>query len=500
MDIIHRLIGNFALGIFILLFYEKTINTKPKNRSYLFGPAVMFATYMFFVHTYIQEPGRIMGGILILGISLWLWKRNINWAALVLAFSFGYCTWIVALYISAFLLNGLLDMEETVFYWGLALCMQASFYSLLYTAIRLKNGIPSIDELEIKGIIFSATGIVLAFWGAYHMTLQRLYESNRPLFRAAFAALIIVALAATFLIVLFSKRYRERIKAEKHCLALTKDNLELSSKHHGFRALVQSSSALCIKLIDRVKTMPGQHRITDMAEVLRYLELAKQCNIDINEKFALEDIIKEVQGFVVPEDWLLLKVAVVEAIKECERKEFAVFAHSTATTWEQIRVSKAKLVRLVQNLLSNALKELERTEIDEKALEIYFFDDDDGTFTIEVIDTAHEFHSQVLANLGRRGNSTNGTGNGYAEVFEFLVETGASLLIIEQMKAGNPKKTIRVAFDYQERILIRTSYRYVTLKEALIGTRLEVEPWLSENQSPIETHMEYDSISAKRFN
>jgi len=87
-----------------------------------------------------------------------------------------------------------------------------------------------------------------------------------------------------------------------------------------------------------------------------------------------------------------------------------------------------------------------------------------------------------------RNNSTNGTGHGYAEVFDFLAETGASLLIIEQIQSGNPKKIIRVAFDFQERIVIRTSYRYAILKEALRDTRIEVELLLSENPATIETH------------
>jgi len=381
------------LGMFTLLLYRKILRRKPEENICLFGLALMFAAYMFFMQTNIREPIRTFSGVWILGCLIWAWKRSIHWAALVFAFLVGYSAWIASMSISAILLKSILNMETTALYWGMAICMQAAIYLICHQVICLKNYIPPVDEFEIQGIIFAATGIVLAFWGVYHMALQRLYESNLPLFRAAFAALIVVALAATFLIILFSNRYRERIMAEKHRLALTKDHLELSSKHHGFRALVQSSSTLCIKLIDRMKTMPGQHRITDVAEVHRYLELAKQCNMEVSEEFALQDLIKEIQGFVVPENWLLLKAAVVEVIKECERKEFSVFAHSTITTWEQIRVSKVKLVQLVQNLLSNALKELERTETDEKALEIYFFDDDDGIFTIEVIDTAHEFHS-----------------------------------------------------------------------------------------------------------
>jgi len=467
------------LGIFILFSYQKIINKKSKGIVYLFGLAVIFAVYMFFVYSHIREPIRAISGILILGCWIWAWKRTINWAALVLALLMGYFAWLVSVGVSAGLLDVLLEMHPNALYWCFALFAQGTVYFGLYKAIPLKNGLPFIRKIEIKGIIFAAAGIVFSFWGGYHMTRNHLHEYNLPLFRAAFTALVIVVSAAVFFIVIFSKRYCERVEVERHCLALEKDNSELSDKHHKIREIAKNTSRLHLVLVNEVKTVTGRDSIEKLPVVQRFLDIAKQVGIELSEELALDDFMKEIRGFMLPEEWLPLKQVVVKTIKTCEQKEFSVFTKNTATTWEQIKIPKIKLVRLVDNLLSNAMKELDKTDTENKALEIYFFDNDDGIFTIEISDTAHEFPDQVLANLGKRSNSTNGTGNGYAEVFEFLAETGASLIIIEQMKTGNPKKTIRVAFDYMERVVIRTDYRYATLKEALIDTRLEIEQWVS---------------------
>ena len=98
-----------------------------------------------------------------------------------------------------------------------------------------------------------------------------------------------------------------------------------------------------------------------------------------------------------------------------------------------------------------------------------------GVFTVGVFDNAHEFPIPILAKLGERGNSTNYSGNGYAEIFEFLAESGASLVIIEQLADNIPAKTVQVMFDGREDVVIRTAYRFEELKTALDGTRFIAE-------------------------
>jgi signal transduction histidine kinase len=503
--------GNFMLGIFILLLYQEMSNMRGKRAVYLFGLAMIFAVYMFFMHTYVQQPVRSISGVLILGRLTCDWKRSVNWTALVLALLVGYSAWIISVFVTAFL-GAVFDIFQNEAYWVLLLLVQTGVYLTCYKIIRLKNGTSLIDEFEIKGIIFAASGIVLTFFGGYHMTRNQLHEYNLPLFRAAFTSLIIVVLTAVFLIVIFSKRYRERVKAEKlrhtlenekqtlekenrtlgeekqaleehnselarHRLALQRDNSELSTKHHKVRELAKSTSELHIVLIDEVQTATSQDSIEKLPAVRRYLEIAKQVGAELSEELTLDDFVNEFRGFVLPHDWLSLKHLVVKAIIACEQKEFSAFAKNTATTWEQIKFPKIKLNRLVSNLVRNAMCELSQTDTDDKAMEIHFFDDDNNSFTVEVYDTAREFHVQVLKNLGQRGNSTNGSGNGYAEIFELLSETGASLSITEQREdAYATKKSIRISFDDKERFLIRTGYRYATLKETLADSLFEIEP------------------------
>ncbi|MCL1882535.1 MAG: hypothetical protein FWF81_02110 [Defluviitaleaceae bacterium] len=483
MELAHRFIHNFMLGLLILLSYQKIIHGKKTKTLPLLGGAFIFAVYMFFAYAYIVEPIRAIIGVLILGTLLYLWQHPTNWAALVLAFLFGYFAWFVSLVISAGIVATTEVLHSELFaafqdreiYYFLLLFSQATTYFALYKAVRLKNGIPSIAAFEIKGIIFAATGIVLSVYGMYHMTINRMYEHIRPLFFAFLIVLIIAILTGGYFMILFSKRHKEKLAADdKHQRALKKLRT-LERLQHRYRDLVPAVSASHNVLLDKVKSIAGAE-VEQTQEVTEYLKIVEALNVEFGEEIALDDLVREFKGIVLPVNWLPLKLQIVKMIEECEQTEnLFMLARNTATTWEQINVPKVKFTRLVGNLLRNAVRELEQSKTDEKEVLVRFFDDENNFFAVEVFDTAHAFPISILTRLGERGNSTNGTGNGYVEIFEFLAESGASLIITEQAENGKDTKTIRIVFDGKERLAICTAYRYAELKTTLAGTQFEVE-------------------------
>ena len=133
-----------------------------------------------------------------------------------------------------------------------------------------------------------------------------------------------------------------------------------------------------------------------------------------------------------------------------------------------------EVISAISSSYSDLLGELDKTTGRWKSI-IVTFSEDQEVFKLEVYDAAHEFPLEILSKLGERGNSTNGTGNGYPEIFEFLAETKASF-IIEEKLAGDrkPTKTIHVIFDNQSRIAIKSEYRSDELKTALKDTEIQV--------------------------
>lgn len=484
MELIYRIVLIFMMGIFILFAYQKIIHTKFTKRASLLIITLFYTGYMFFSYNYIIEPIRTIIGTLLLGILIWLWHRTINWAGLTLAFLCGYFAWVVSLAISTPIIYFIFGTEPNQIYLYIALFMQALAYFTFYKIVPLKDGITSIHFPEVKGIIYAATGIVLAFWGGIHVAFNRVYEINLPLSITALASLIIIITAAIFFIITFTKQYRERqcekSEIEKQQLEMEK---QLQDFEQGHRVLKRHLAEMVLKehkYKDVISSAGTALTLLTNGNIIKEVEKrdlddANHVINEVTQEFEVDRLVETYRGIVLPGGWFVLRAYIVQIVNKCEQNEIFVHFKNNATTWDQIVVSSAKLVRLMGNLLDNAIKELKKTDTKEKELLIHFFDDENDHFSLAVSDTAHEFPIHILAKLGQRENSTNGTGDGYAEIFELLNETGASFFIKEQKEAGIATKTIQVVFDEKNRRIIQTSYRFDDLKEALAKTKFELK-------------------------
>lgn len=465
MELIYRAASNFALCIVILLAYQKILSDKTIKRSSFICLPLCFSAYMFITY-FLIEPLRTIGGLFILGLFLRILQRKVNLAALALSFLCGYFLWIISLVLVAPISMLLFsDFNEWV---GLILIfIEIIVYFSAYKLLSFKNGIPHINDSEVKSIIFLALGVILSVWGIFYLSYIQAYEINPPLVMAGFIVLAFVILGCGVFIIHHAKRHRERLALEKKAQSLKEENHSYSE----VAPAVRWTNAL---LLDKIKEVTEQGDLEKLQEMKQYLSLVGEFSTELSEELSLDDLVKEYRGFSLPAEWLPLKTKIVLTLAECERKEYLAFAKNTATTWEQIQVPKVKFIRLVGNLLKNAVRELEKTRTDEKEILIRFYDENEF-FAVEVFDTAHAFPVPVLARLGERGNSTNGTGDGYAEIFEFLAESGASLIITEQAEDGKDTKAIRILFDGKERLVVCSDSRYEELKTALAETRFEVE-------------------------
>jgi len=301
-----------------------------------------------------------------------------------------------------------------------------------------------------------------------------MHEVNLPLFAAGIAALFFVALGFGFFIVYLARRHREKLDFEKRQRMLEEEKQSLEGLQHKYRTFVPAMGAFSSELLEQLAQGRAGDDATSTDQIKLRISTLNQMAMEISEEFAIDRLDILANSFQLPEAWKPLQIVVHKTLAECYHKDIDAFIQNRTDQWETLSVPKTKFIRLVGNVLSNALKELDKTESNNKQILIKF-SDDDGAFVFEVLDTAHAFPIDILARLGQRGNSTNGTGNGYAEIFTFLAESRASLVISEWVKSACDVKTVSVVFNGKGRIVVKSAYRYDELKRALTGSEIEVE-------------------------
>ena len=499
MEWVYTFVHNFLMGILICLFYQKILKIKLTKVLSLLSAALCFALYMLFAHSFIIEPIRTVIGILLLGFMFWVFKRSVNWACLTIAFIYSYFAWILSLLAIevVHILFPVIHSDNIELFVSALIFVEAVVYFVIYKLVKFKNIIQHINDVEVKLIIYFAAGIFMSIAGIYHISLNRMQDDN-PLLRYAFIfSLSFVVLALSALIVYLAKRHRDNVAKAKHIHKLEQGhqdleqkNVELERKHdvavksykvvvdqnHKYKDVVPAVHDLYSEFSEQLKTITSGDMIADPNGVKKQLDSMKDLATEIANEFAVDNVKLNIELLRLPDSWYALEKCIEKYANECSLKKFAITLHNSvkADAWESLTVSTSEFIRLAGNLLGNSIKELERTDTNVKQVRVRFFHDSDA-FAFEIQDSAHEFSVDVLSKLGERGNSTNGTGNGYAEIFDFLAKYKASLIITEFRYQNDFDKFIKVVFDNKARVVVRTEYRYEILKSSLKNTNIEVE-------------------------
>lgn len=111
-------------------------------------------------------------------------------------------------------------------------------------------------------------------------------------------------------------------------------------------------------------------------------------------------------------------------------------------------MNELSLQQLLRNLLDNALHAAAKAEREPKMVQCVMGMTEDG-YQIDVYDSGEPFPPEILANLGRIGNTTDGNGVGLVDVLEVAAACGASLFIVafdEPLGTGATKR-VAVRFD-----------------------------------------------------
>ena len=115
---------------------------------------------------------------------------------------------------------------------------------------------------------------------------------------------------------------------------------------------------------------------------------------------------------------------------------------------QNIGISVTEFMRMLNDLLKNAVKAILSSENEHRELLMIMGDAGADCFEIRLYDSGVPFPPVILEHMGERGNTTDGTGNGLADTIETLAHYHASFAI-EPIEPGADiyTKCVHIAFD-----------------------------------------------------
>lgn len=124
---------------------------------------------------------------------------------------------------------------------------------------------------------------------------------------------------------------------------------------------------------------------------------------------------------------------------------------------KQKRINSLKFQRAIGDIVRNAFRAIERADREEGEVFLIIGCKEENVLEISVMDNGAAFPKEVLQNFGLRGLTEGGTGNGLADLMEFVREEKASLILEEVQSDGGFGKTLSILFDGRERLEIPPS-------------------------------------------
>jgi len=453
MQLIHSFASNFLTSFMALLFYEKITTEKPRQLTLIIIP-FLFASYMTATHNQIWAIFRLGGGLIIIAFIVKTIEKRVLWSSIIVSFLFVYFLTTITNLIAVPFIDWL---ELNI--WLTYLLAEITLYLLALWKIKLPNGFLAFEEKGAKNIILAIAITVFTLYSAIHAISGIVVNFDSLIFEVILTflmALFIAIIILSIKLIIYLTNQGHKFK-------------EAESRHHKynniFPVLMETHRNLAKQL--------DSNNETDIQAVKDYLHLVEKYNSEIADEVFVDSIKEEIDYLKLPIEFYNLSFLLKQKLHLARTKNVSVHLKSEVRNWQTIPLSGVKLDLLFGNLLDNAIKETAKMNDDDRQIIIEFFEKDE-IFWINIHDTAAHFPIHILQNLGKRGNSINGTGDGYAEIFEITGEVRASFLIEEWMDFGMPVKTISITFDELGQIAIDSDYRRDKLQKALKDSLLDV--------------------------
>jgi len=455
LDILSLLLMHILKGFFIFALYYKILFQRfnPKVK-YIYG-SILYGTYMTIGRDLIPEPCRTIFGLLFLAMVINKKQIKVEKTALILSF---FIVTIVDFSL-VFMLGaisygiGLLDFRL----FALILLLPSMFltYSIIYLKVNFSNLSSSIKETDMKVIVFFVTLLLLLVYGIVRAT-YRDGEIIYFLFFSLVATMIVMVIFISYALWNNFKRNKienEKMKLEYINFSLKEENQSLTSRWHGIKEVVVANSIFFLQFEKELDNMFKQN-LTEK-DLFEKISRIKVFNSEMGDDLSMIDLEEEIKLLDFPDTWVRLKLRLSHFIYEARNKGIHVIVDNKFENWNEIDIPEVAFIKLVANIVSNSIKELEKININSKLVKISFLSNTTGYLIVEVHDNAMEFSIDILKKLGKRQNSTNETGDGYFEIFQILDIALASFELIENKRT----KMVRITFDGCNDRTITSGYR-----------------------------------------
>jgi len=439
----------------------------------------LYTVYMFISNKVILEPLRTVLSMLLLSVCFKLIAKTRISDSFIITVISGLLvigTLAVALFMSGtfgYLFFKVPDDTNYFYSAVISLVIQIGLSILAYCTI-LKINISFMFREDKDYALPLVSGLTMTLFA--YCAVRVLNQNNIVLLLTFLWAMFAMGLLFFFLYIrttIKKHNEKEHLEFQKENLELQKENLELVGAN--LKSMNEDLKADNHKYADWLPSIDRK-----IEEKLSFID-DEDVRSALKDRLSLDQIPELIQNrqaeihdmAEIPATGLLtLDAFFIEQKRKYAYSNisFQVIVYTDLNYLKDKNINIMSISRMVVNNFSNAAKELKKTAVKNGKI-LVSFDLRDADYMISFFDNAHEFEPEVLARLGVRGNSTNGTGYGWEDTFELLRECGASLEIKEFEPYGEEfTKRISIIFDEKREFIIST-YR----SEVILRARNEEE-------------------------
>ncbi len=298
------------------------------------------------------------------------------------------------------------------------------FGVIIITIIWLKY-----DRLQkyTENIVLNISVIV----GAFVLFFQQFFQIAVVEKDYSFGGIIILLLYLTMIFTAFMLLQHNRLTAKQQ--AIEEDNRQMSQRLHRSKDVLGVVS----------QVVASEEHIDPKLRK----ELADFCDDEMNE---MQDRTLGV-NLIGDTGIELVNVMLQKQMMRCAdlNISFDVMIPAPVDGYIQnIGISVTEFMRMLNDLLKNAVKAILSSENEHRELLLIMGDAGADCFEIRLYDSGVPFPPVILEHMGERGNTTDGTGNGLADTIETLAHYHASFAI-ESIEPGADiyTKCVHIAFD-----------------------------------------------------
>ena len=500
MQPIYMLLSNFINVIIALTLYNQITKSNLKRATFCFLPPI-YVAYRFLTLGVILDPFRTILSFLLLGILLLVFEKKTLWVSLLVVFAITYILSLFNLLLATITIVILNTHDEFVFLFIGLIYPLIVLLSILVLEKRDKTLLHYSNFLEsplIRKIILIIGILVIALYSFVELSNSLRIEDFRTSL-AIWTAFVSIILIIMLLIIFGTSHLKNEQKAmrrleeeneqviQEHLIVqkqlselnlvyteLQKDFGSLTSSHHNYKYLIPIVINMQHKLITELHTSAEQNHEEKVERLKNYTDSIRAFSFQLNDELISDHISSEISKLNISEDYFELKVLLETLMNKAQKCGIYLSTYNYSNAWNGVDDCKIIFLRLLSNLVDNAIKESYKLSEAERGEIKIIFKEEDGYFGFEVRDGAPEFELFVLKNIGTRKISTNGTGDGYAEIMMDLKKIKASFVLKEWQINNTYGKAISVIFDGYEMRLLDSHYRHELLKTELTKSEFEI--------------------------